>query len=125
MYLSAPGRISERLGTQGRRFVREYAPTQPGAEIREFAVYAAAATDVLLDAIARSDGTRASVTRQLLATHLADSPIGPISFTPAGDLVHPVITIMRIRARSGVSHVPTFEGAAFDRVIAPPPSSFG
>jgi hypothetical protein len=27
---------------------------------------------------------------------------------------------MRIRARNGVSAVPTYEGAAFDRVIAPP-----
>jgi ABC-type branched-subunit amino acid transport system substrate-binding protein len=125
MYLSDPGPIIEQLGTRGRSFVRDYAPTQPGASIREYAVYAAAATEALLDAIAHSNGTRTSISRHLLATRLADSPIGPIAFNANGDLTHPLVTIMRIRARTGVSAVPTYEGASFDRVIAPPASAIG
>jgi branched-chain amino acid transport system substrate-binding protein len=120
MYLSVPGPQSARLGPAGRAFLRDFSATQPGALVSGFAVYAAAATEALLSAIARSDGTRASVTRALLATRLRDSTIGPISFTRDGDLTAPAITIMRVRRRDGVSTVPGYEGAAIDRVIAPP-----
>ena len=34
----------------------------------------------------------------------------------------PVVTIMRVRGRDGASDVEDFEGAAVDRVIAPPPT---
>lgn len=125
MYVSSPGPIIERLGAGGRRFIREFAPTQPGASIRELAVYAAAATEVMLDAIAHSDGSRASIAQHVLSAHLRDSPIGPISFDANGDLVHPVVSIMQIRARDGVSAVPLYEGAAFERAIVPPPRAYG
>ena len=80
---------------------------------------AAAATEVLLDAIARSDGTRPSVSRALLSTR-RDGSTGPVRFDRNGDLVSPAVTILRIRARDGVSRVAGFEGAAVDRVIRPP-----
>jgi branched-chain amino acid transport system substrate-binding protein len=122
MYLSAPGLPVDRLGARGRRFVRDFAATQPGLPVGSYAVYAAAATEALLDAIARSDGTRASVSRHLLATHLKDSVIGPLSFDRNGDLVAPPVTIMRVRRRDGVSRVQFYEGAVIDRVIGGPPS---
>ena len=59
LYISAPGLPNAHLGSRGRRFVRDFKATQPGVPIRSEAVYAAA-TEVLLDAIARSNGTRAS-----------------------------------------------------------------
>src|SRR4051794_8838419 len=121
MYLSNPGVPIARLPAPGVQFVRRFAPTQPGQRVRNVAVYSAAATEALLDAIARSDGTRASVTRQLLRTHLRDSVAGPLSFDRNGDLTAPAVTIMRVKARDGISDVPTLEGAAVDRVIRPPP----
>jgi ABC-type branched-subunit amino acid transport system substrate-binding protein len=79
------------------------------------------ATEVVLDAIARSDGTRASVSRALLRTRLRDTPIGPVRFDRDGDLVGPAVTIMRVTGPGGASDVPGFEGAAIDRVIRPRP----
>jgi len=123
LYISSPGLPNARLGSRGRRFLRDFKATQPGVPIRSEAVYAAAATEVLLDAIARSDGTRASVSRQLIATRLKDSIIGPIRFDANGDLTAPPVTIMRVLRRAGVSDVPTYEGAAINRIITPPPTA--
>jgi ABC-type branched-subunit amino acid transport system substrate-binding protein len=122
MYLSSPGLPVERLGERGRRFVRDFAATRPGQPVDGFAVYAAAATEVLLDAIARSDGTRASVSRQILETRLPDSIIGPLRLDRNGDLIDPPVTIMRVRRRDGVSATRGYEGAAIDRIIKVPPN---
>ena len=56
----------------GRRFVNDFGATQPGGIVTLDALYAAQATEVLLDAIARSDGSRASVTNTLLATTIEE-----------------------------------------------------
>jgi hypothetical protein len=40
MYISSPGLPVERLGERGRRFVREFAATQPGWPVDAIAVYA-------------------------------------------------------------------------------------
>jgi DNA-binding SARP family transcriptional activator/ABC-type branched-subunit amino acid transport system substrate-binding protein/streptogramin lyase len=123
MYISSPGLPSDRLGARGRQFLRAFNATQPGVPIRSEAVYAAAATEVLLDAIARSDGTRASVSRQLLATRLNDGIIGSVHFDANGDMIAPPVTIMRVVRRDGVSDVPAYEGAAINRIITPPPTA--
>jgi hypothetical protein len=70
VYVSLNGLTVDRLSPAGRRFVRTFAVAQPGAEIQPSAVYAAQATEVLLDAIARSDGTRASVIHKLFETNV-------------------------------------------------------
>ena len=64
MYVSFLGVTSDRLPPAGRSFMREFAATQPG-RVDVTAAYAAEATEVLLAAIARSDGTRASVVSEL------------------------------------------------------------
>src|SRR5215204_4211911 len=56
IHFSYPGLPLERLGPEGRRFVAEFGATQPGGFVTLDAVYAAQATELLLDAIARSDG---------------------------------------------------------------------
>jgi branched-chain amino acid transport system substrate-binding protein len=122
MYISVSGPPNAHLGERGRRFIREFGATQPSVAVGSYALHAAAATEVLLAAIARSDGTRASVSRELMATRLDDGILGPVRFDRNGDLAAPVVTIMRVRRRDGVSDVEDFEGAAVDRVIAPPPT---
>jgi DNA-binding SARP family transcriptional activator/ABC-type branched-subunit amino acid transport system substrate-binding protein/streptogramin lyase len=123
MYVSMNGLPVERLGARGRRFLRQFGATQRGVTVDFYVAYAAAATEVLLDAIARSDGTRASVTRQLLATRLSDGILGPVSFDRNGDITRPPVTILRVRRRARVTDVSGTEGAAIDRVIVPPPSA--
>ena len=53
---------------------------------------------MLLDAIARSDGTRASVTRNLFSTRISDGILGSFTFTPAGDTTLNAIPFYRVAA---------------------------
>jgi hypothetical protein len=73
-YLSVSGLINEGLGTQGRRFAAAFGETLPGVDIEPSAIYTAEATGVLLDAVARSDGTRAAVLDELFRTSLPQRP---------------------------------------------------
>ena len=119
MYLTITGLPTERLPDAGRRFVRELGETQPGVPVTEPAVYAAQATEVLLAAIASSDGTRESVTEEVLNTEIRDGLIGSFGFDRFGDATSQPVTVLRVQRRSGVSDVSGFEGAAIDRVISP------
>jgi ABC-type branched-subunit amino acid transport system substrate-binding protein len=56
----------------------------------------AQATEVLLDAIAASDGTRASVTRHLLSTRVKDGILGSFEFDANGDTTAGGVTMYRI-----------------------------
>jgi ABC-type branched-subunit amino acid transport system substrate-binding protein len=63
------------------------------------------------------------VSRELIATRLKDSIIGPVDFNANGDLLAPPVTIMRVVRRDGVSDVPTYEGAAINRIVTPAPTA--
>jgi branched-chain amino acid transport system substrate-binding protein len=82
---TVPGIPHSALPPAGRRFLREFGPTAdlPGAQ---GAPEAAQATEVLLDAIARSDGTRASVVTELFATKVEDGILGSFTFDRFGDI---------------------------------------
>ena len=86
LYLTSYLIPSAKLSRSGREFLREFQQTQPGGSSPYWALYAAQATEVMLAAIARSDGTRASITRELFATRLTDAPLGPAAIDPNGDV---------------------------------------
>jgi branched-chain amino acid transport system substrate-binding protein len=115
-YLAFPGTLLE-LTPQGRRFQRRLALASPGASIDLGSFYAAEAANVLLDAIARSDGSRASVLREVRRTEVADGLLGPVRFDAAGDLRDAPVTIVRIHrgARSNLD----FEDAKLEQVLRP------
>jgi branched-chain amino acid transport system substrate-binding protein len=99
MTVSVPGLPNDRLPAPGRRFVADFGatvgePPGPGA------VRAAQATDVLLAAIARSDGTRASVTRQLFHATVTDGLLGSFSIDRNGDVTPGPVTIYQITHRT-------------------------
>jgi branched-chain amino acid transport system substrate-binding protein len=108
MYVSVPGLPPERLPAAGRRIGRLFGATHLGAG---GPAYAAQAVDVLLDAIAASDGTRSSVTRHLLEARVRGGIIGSFSFDRNGDTTFNPTMIFRIRNGKG----------KLDRLIAPPP----
>jgi ABC-type branched-subunit amino acid transport system substrate-binding protein len=101
IHFSYPGVPLERLGSEGRRFVAEFGATQPGGFVTLDAVYAAQATELLLDAIARSDGSRASVTRALLAAHVEDGLVGDVRFDANGDVRPRTFSVARITRHTG------------------------
>jgi branched-chain amino acid transport system substrate-binding protein len=112
VHVSLAGVVTETLPAAGARFVRALRKAHPRAEVEASSVYAAQATEVLLDAIARSDGTRASVVRQLFTTHVTKGLLGSFSFDRNGDTTDDAITIQRV-----VHGRPT----VYD-VITPPPT---
>jgi DNA-binding SARP family transcriptional activator len=95
MTISYPGPAVGRLRGEGARFVASFAE-KIGVKPDRFAVNAAQAIDVLLDAIARSDGTRASVTRKLFATRISNGILGSFWITPTGDTTLNAVAIYRV-----------------------------
>jgi branched-chain amino acid transport system substrate-binding protein len=95
MTMSRAGIPNERLGEAGRDFVSSFAK-RFGGPPTGYAVHAAQAMDVLLAAIARSDGTRASVTRNLLTTRISNGILGSFWITSTGDTTLNAVTIYRI-----------------------------
>lgn len=94
MLVTVPGIPTEALPPAGKRFVSEFGPAfveRGGLGATE----AAQAAEVLLDAIARSDGTRASVVEELFATKVENGILGSFSFDRFGDIVPAPVGIYR------------------------------
>jgi YVTN family beta-propeller protein len=110
------------LSTAGKQFVRQL-HTQLRAPIQSFgAAPAGQAAEALLDAIARSNGTRASVNEALRSTHVHNGILGSFSFDANGDIVPAKFTIFRIVGgkRRNPTNVSDFEGAVIDRAVSVP-----
>jgi DNA-binding SARP family transcriptional activator/ABC-type branched-subunit amino acid transport system substrate-binding protein/streptogramin lyase len=120
-YVSFPGLTIDRLPPAGRRFAREFGAIQPGGRVEVSSVYAAQATELLLAAIARSDGSRASVTRELLGARVSGGILGDFRITPTGDTTAQPITILRAVRGGAEERIMGYEGGQIVRVISPPP----
>jgi branched-chain amino acid transport system substrate-binding protein len=84
------------LNEPGRRFhdaVRERTGKDPCC----YTMHAGQAADVLLDAIAASDGTRRSVTARVLRTRVRDGVLGDFAFDRNGDITLRRIFVHQIR----------------------------
>jgi branched-chain amino acid transport system substrate-binding protein len=86
------------LPAAGKAFVKAFSKTIGGKQPNPNSVYAAQAAEVLLQAIARSDGTRAGVTRALLQVRIPDGITGDIAFNASGDLTENPVTIYAVRS---------------------------
>jgi ABC-type branched-subunit amino acid transport system substrate-binding protein len=83
-------------------------------------VYAAAATEALLDAIAASDGTRASVSRQLMRARHQSSLIGPYAIDAKGDPDPAPISVFRLERPGGSTAIEDEGGGRLLAPILPP-----
>lgn len=118
--ITIPGLTADTLDDRGQQFVRAFGATQPGGRVSMFAAYAAAATEVLLDAIARSDGTRPSITRALRETQLPDSVLGPLELDRNGEpLTHPITVVRAERGGGRPDEVFGIDGSKLIEVITP------
>jgi branched-chain amino acid transport system substrate-binding protein len=66
-------------------FIAEFEPTLGGDPVDPYAVYGAQAGQIVLEAIANSDYTRAGVIEQLFATEVVGGFLGDFSFNENGD----------------------------------------
>jgi branched-chain amino acid transport system substrate-binding protein len=93
--VSVPVVDPARLPAAGRRFVEAFEQAIEGKAAPHSAP-TAQATEMLLDAIAASDGTRASVTRNLLRTRVRNGILGSFEFDANGDTTAGGVTMYRI-----------------------------
>ena len=77
---------------------------------------------MLLDAIARSDGTRGSVIDQLFRARVSDGLLGTFRFDAHGDVDSSPFTVLRVRGGGRSRTILRYEGATIERVLRPSPS---
>jgi DNA-binding SARP family transcriptional activator/ABC-type branched-subunit amino acid transport system substrate-binding protein len=97
MTVSVPGVPPDALTGRGARFVSRFGATL-GQTPEQYSVYAAQATQLLLDATGRSNGTRASVNHELFTSKVHDGILGDFAITPSGDTTANKVTIYRLTA---------------------------
>ncbi|MDF2753473.1 MAG: Extracellular ligand-binding receptor [Gaiellaceae bacterium] len=85
MFMSVAGVPIDQFTGAGAEFAAEFKPTLGGREIDPYAIYGAQAAQVMLDAIAASDGTRASVIEQLFNASVTDGLLGTFEINENGD----------------------------------------
>ena len=96
--VSIAGPPADRLTGRGKTFVDAFGATVGGPEkVTADAVYAAQSAEVLLDAIAASDGSRASVAESLFTTSVTDGLMGSFAIDENGDPTRAAVTIYAIR----------------------------
>jgi branched-chain amino acid transport system substrate-binding protein len=123
MYISVSGVPTTSLTPAGRRLLSAFQATQRGSRIPSgtYLPELLQAAEAVVDAIARSDGTRASVLRELRLTRLNTSVFGSFHFDPNGDITPAPFMIVRITGGPGdAGLVPELRGAVVDRVIHAP-----
>jgi branched-chain amino acid transport system substrate-binding protein len=95
MTVSVAGLPNEQLKGAGKLFVKNFAKVAGAPD--PYSVYAAQATQVLLAAIARSNGTRADVAKQLFRTHVTNGILGTFTINPNGDTSSNPVTIYLVK----------------------------
>jgi ABC-type branched-subunit amino acid transport system substrate-binding protein/streptogramin lyase/predicted Ser/Thr protein kinase len=118
-----PGR-ARKLTPAAREVARELG-IPPNEPIGPLVLEAAQAAEVVLDAIGRSDGTRASVLEQLKATNVKDGILGSFRFDRYGDITPAEIPLLRITRSTKRSQRLGLEGAVVDRMVSVPASLSG
>jgi branched-chain amino acid transport system substrate-binding protein len=109
--VSVAGLPNSALKGAGATFVKNFTKVdhQPPAP---YSVYAAQAAEIVVAAIAQSNGTRADITKQLFKVHLKGSILGNVSFNSNGDVTSNPVTIYKVVGGKSTTY----------KVIVPPKS---
>ena len=118
-----PGRA--RMLTPAAREVARELGIPTNEPIGPLVLEAAQAAEVVLDAIGRSNGTRASVLEQLKATNVKNGILGSFRFDRYGDITPADIPVLRITRSTQRSQRLGLENAVVDRVVSVPASLSG
>jgi branched-chain amino acid transport system substrate-binding protein len=97
MYISQPGLPEDKLSGAGKQFVADFKAETGKSRVDPYTAYAAQATVVLLDAIERSDGTRASVAEEIFNTDVKGGILGDFSIDENGDTTLGTVTFFRVQ----------------------------
>jgi branched-chain amino acid transport system substrate-binding protein len=104
MVISYAGQPLQKLGPTGKRFMAQFrAYAKIKGNMPPYAVYQAQAAQILLGAIARSNGTRASVVRAMMRSRVTNGIMGTFRFDKNGDIVpNKWISFDRLKGNAGV-----------------------
>ena len=120
VHITRSGLAPDSLPREGRQFVARFAATQGTRPVFFESVYAAQSAELLLDAIAGSDGTRDSVVAALRRTRVQRGLLGSIAFDSEGDITRAPVTVFRALRGGGSGLVTSTEGAETVSVISVP-----
>ena len=84
-FFSVAGVPIEEFGPAGQEFIEEFSTRVGDQPVDPYGVYGAQAAQIVLEAIASSDYTRAGVIEQLFATEVKDGFLGDFNFNENGD----------------------------------------
>jgi YVTN family beta-propeller protein len=120
--VNIPGAARD-LSPAARQFLRDLGTTEPLPWVLE----AGQAAELVLQAIARSDGTRASVLKELRAAEVKNGILGSFHFNRNGDITPATVMIVRITGSTppGSGLDSSVQGAVLDRIVKIPASLAG
>jgi ABC-type branched-subunit amino acid transport system substrate-binding protein len=109
MTISVAGLPNSQLKGAGKAFLLAFRTVVHKAA-DPYSVYAAQATEVLVNAIAKSNGTRASVASNLFKTNVTNGIIGTFKINKNGDTTSNPVTIYKVKGGKSTEY----------KVIVPP-----
>jgi branched-chain amino acid transport system substrate-binding protein len=88
MYISYAGQPLQKMGPVGKKFIAQFrAYAKIKGNTPPYSIYQAQSAQVMLDAIGRSNGTRASVVKELFKTNVKNGIMGSFRFDKNGDTI--------------------------------------
>jgi DNA-binding SARP family transcriptional activator/ABC-type branched-subunit amino acid transport system substrate-binding protein len=123
MYVSLAGVVTQDLTPAGRRLLAAFEATQQGGPVLSGTALPETleAAEIVVDAIARSDGTRGSVVQELHRSKVRGGAFGSFAFDRNGDMTPAPFAILRITGGRGAAGLASdFRGAVVDRTVRAP-----
>ena len=113
MYFTVAGAPIAQLTGEGRRFREAFEQQLGGAVVDPYSAYAAQAATVLLDAIAKSDGTRESVLENIYNARVENGILGSFTINENGDVAEAKGVVVKYTIGRGAKEIETV------RVVSP------
>jgi branched-chain amino acid transport system substrate-binding protein len=113
-YFSVAGVGIDQYKGAALKFIDGFKQQLNGKPVDPYAILAAQAAQVMLDAIKNSDGTRADVIKQMYATKVNNGLIGSFSFNKNGDLSGAKGAAVLFTIYTGTNHLQTVDTTAPD-----------
>ena len=105
MYISVAGLPISKLGKTGKAFLVAFAKYQGKKVVDPYAVYAAQTAQIMLNAIAKSNGSRPSVVKNVFRANIVNGIMGTFRFDKNGDICpFKTISFYRLKGTEGVYH---------------------
>jgi branched-chain amino acid transport system substrate-binding protein len=104
MVISYAGQPLQKLGPAGKKFMAQFrAYAKIKGNMPPYAVYQAQAAQIMLGAIAKSNGTRASVVKEMFKTRVTNGIMGTFRFDKNGDIIpNKWISFDKLKGNAGV-----------------------